>query len=245
MASNNKIRGNDKYNSPFACVLRGLMEGRGTTQDELAKTLGKTRQTVSQYVNGISEPTYDTLVKIADFFSVSIDFLLGRTKDSNITPSAVDELGLSVEIVEELKKIKRSSDLDSADAALDGVYECTITEIINRFLKKTLPNVLFARIALVNRQVKTLSELNIPEELKAHPDLGPSAGISSHAANIISVEAKLSCEIVEAHPELEGMLRVIYSDDMIYNEIDRITDELKNVVMEITGFRDYRSRKTT
>lgn len=42
------------------------------------KVTGKTRQTVSQYCNGVSEPGYSTLVKIADHFDVSIDYLLGR-----------------------------------------------------------------------------------------------------------------------------------------------------------------------
>lgn len=68
---------NEKYNSPFATNMRILMKERRITQDELAAKIGKTKQSVSQYVRGDSEPGYGTLAKIADFFSVSIDFLLG------------------------------------------------------------------------------------------------------------------------------------------------------------------------
>ena len=67
----------DSFYSPFATNLRGLMDENGVSQQQLAQTIGKTRQTVSQYVKGISEPGYDTLVQIAGFFNVSVDYLLG------------------------------------------------------------------------------------------------------------------------------------------------------------------------
>ena len=86
----------DMHKSPFPVALRALMsEKPATTQEKLAEITGKTRQTVSQYVNGISEPGYDTLIKIADYFDVSIDYLLGRTKDRRKTPSVYDQIGLS------------------------------------------------------------------------------------------------------------------------------------------------------
>jgi len=66
-----------KY-TPFSNRLRGLMEVTYTTQGRLSEHIGKTRQTVSQYINGISEPGYDVLVKIAGFFGVSTDYLLGN-----------------------------------------------------------------------------------------------------------------------------------------------------------------------
>lgn len=69
----------------FSSTLRILMTVPPiTTQAQLAEITGKTRQTISQYVNGISEPGYDTLVKIADYFEVSIDYLLGRCQGKGI-----------------------------------------------------------------------------------------------------------------------------------------------------------------
>lgn len=88
-------RQDDKYNSPFATVLRDLLIERGKTQGDIANITGKTRQTVSQYCNGASEPGYDTLVKIADYFNVSLDYLLGRTEDPSQHPCAANELGLT------------------------------------------------------------------------------------------------------------------------------------------------------
>lgn len=101
----NKTSVLEKYNAPFPVALRTLMEERCKTQESIAKMTGKTRQTVSQYVNGISEPGYDVLVKIADYFDVSLDYLLGRTSDPNRAPCAIDELGLSLKAVETIEAI--------------------------------------------------------------------------------------------------------------------------------------------
>mgnify|MGYP004589926473 CR=1 FL=1 len=110
MAGRNKTI-SEKYNSPFATNIRSLMEERGITQDELAQAVGRTRQTISQYVNGISEPGYDTLVKIADFFNVSADFLLGRTDaktTDSTTQSIVRSTGLSEHSVARLLTVART-----------------------------------------------------------------------------------------------------------------------------------------
>ncbi len=94
----------EMYKSPFPIALRALMSEKPiTTQEKLAEITGKTRQTVSQYVNGISEPGYDTLIKIADYFDVSIDYLLGRTKDRRKAPSVYDQIGLSEESISILR----------------------------------------------------------------------------------------------------------------------------------------------
>ena len=108
-----KKSANEKYKAPFATAIRSLMEGNGTTQDDLADKIGKTRQTVSQYVNGISEPGYDTLVKIADHFDVSTDFLLGRTRDKSRAPSAIDQLGISESVSKWLQSIAMEPTNDS------------------------------------------------------------------------------------------------------------------------------------
>lgn len=115
----NKKQG-DKYNGPFASSLRQLMEDRNITQADIASKIGVTPQTVSQYCNGISEPGYDNLVKIADYLDVSIDYLLGRTGDPNRQASAVDELGLDPCVINGILKIKTSR-LLSAGFAQDGL----------------------------------------------------------------------------------------------------------------------------
>ncbi|WP_291300235.1 helix-turn-helix domain-containing protein [Desulfosporosinus sp. BICA1-9] len=54
------------------------------TQEELAKILCMSRSTYAQYEVDRRKPDYDTLQRIADYFKVSTDFLLGRTEHSVI-----------------------------------------------------------------------------------------------------------------------------------------------------------------
>ncbi len=48
------------------------------TQRQMAEKLGITQPSYIRYENGTSEPKQEVLVKIADIFDVSIDYLLGR-----------------------------------------------------------------------------------------------------------------------------------------------------------------------
>jgi len=48
------------------------------TQRQMAERLGIAQPSYIRYENGKAEPTLENLVKIADIFDVSIDFLLGR-----------------------------------------------------------------------------------------------------------------------------------------------------------------------
>lgn len=58
-----------------------LRSGRKLSQLEISKRLGIARTTYSGYENGTREPDIETMIKIADFFSVTLDYLIGRTDD--------------------------------------------------------------------------------------------------------------------------------------------------------------------
>lgn len=51
----------------------------GLTQRDIADKLGISQPSYIRYENGSSEPSQENLVKIADIFDVSVDYLLGRT----------------------------------------------------------------------------------------------------------------------------------------------------------------------
>ena len=66
----------------FSSILKDLREAKGLTQDALARELCISRSSVGMYEKGAREPDFKTLELIADFFNVSIDYLLGRDKKS-------------------------------------------------------------------------------------------------------------------------------------------------------------------
>ena len=64
--------------SDFAKRLRTLRKARGLSQTELARVLHYGYTAIGNYECGRNEPCLDDLVRLADFFEVSTDELLGR-----------------------------------------------------------------------------------------------------------------------------------------------------------------------
>ena len=60
--------------------IRELREEKGLRQSDLAKETGIDQRTISNYETGRSNPDSFALIKLADFFHVSIDYLVGRTQ---------------------------------------------------------------------------------------------------------------------------------------------------------------------
>ena len=64
--------------------LRGIREDRDIKQREIAKILNVSQNTYSQYETGVISLTAEILIKLANYYNVSIDFLLDRTDNPNI-----------------------------------------------------------------------------------------------------------------------------------------------------------------
>lgn len=63
----------------FSEKFKALRELKGVKQCDVAKALGVSQATVNRYEQGVKEPGREVLVRIADYFDVSLDFLLGRS----------------------------------------------------------------------------------------------------------------------------------------------------------------------
>jgi len=62
----------------FKQILKQLRLKEGLTQNDLAKELGVLQAKISKYELGALEPNIKMLIKIADFFDVTLDYLVGR-----------------------------------------------------------------------------------------------------------------------------------------------------------------------
>ena len=58
--------------------IKQFREAEGMTKTDLARRMGVTRQAVSSWERGVSYPTAANLLQMAEFFSCSVDQLLGR-----------------------------------------------------------------------------------------------------------------------------------------------------------------------
>ena len=58
--------------------IKRLRKESGLTQQQVADKVNVSRSAYSQYEMGLKQPTIDTLVKIADLYNCSLDYLVGR-----------------------------------------------------------------------------------------------------------------------------------------------------------------------
>ena len=65
----------------FIMRLKELRKKKHMTQQRLAIELNMSQNSISRYETGVREADYKTLILIADYFNVSVDYLLERTND--------------------------------------------------------------------------------------------------------------------------------------------------------------------
>ena len=63
--------------------LRGMREDRDLNQTEVARMLGMSQTGYSKYETGENDIPTDILIKLANYYGVSIDYLLGQTNNPN------------------------------------------------------------------------------------------------------------------------------------------------------------------
>jgi transcriptional regulator with XRE-family HTH domain len=65
--------------------LKKLRQTKGITQKQLAFHFGLTERGYQRYENGTSTPYFKTLIALADYFNVSLDYLVGRSDNPHIS----------------------------------------------------------------------------------------------------------------------------------------------------------------
>ncbi len=63
--------------------LKVIRNNRSISQQTLATAIGTTQQSINKYENHKIEPDINTLIAIADYFDVTVDYLIGRTNEDN------------------------------------------------------------------------------------------------------------------------------------------------------------------
>lgn len=91
----------------FGGILKSLRQQAGLTQKQLAERLWISKATVSYYEQSLRSPSPEILVKIANVFHVSTDYLLGREGKSqtlDITELTDEDIALLQDMIAHLRK---------------------------------------------------------------------------------------------------------------------------------------------
>ena len=97
-------------------IFEALLAERGVTAYQVAKATGISTGSLSDWKNGRSSPKVEKLKKIADYFGVSVDYLLGNEKQK--TPATdsdglteQDKKDIAVELEQLMQEMQSSGDL--------------------------------------------------------------------------------------------------------------------------------------
>lgn len=95
----------------FGEILKKLRKGRGMTQSELGAKIGLSKAVISKYETGLGYPSFDVLIRIAQFFGVSTDYMLGvaGTKSMDITGLTEPQADALHRLVAELRTANRTT----------------------------------------------------------------------------------------------------------------------------------------
>ena len=85
--------------------LKSLRIEKKLTQKQIAERIGLAISAVSSYESGTRYPSYDVLIKLAQIFHVSTDYLLGMTDKRNIDVSGLNDN--EIELISQLVDVVR------------------------------------------------------------------------------------------------------------------------------------------
>lgn len=116
----------------FSVNLRALRQARGMSQSELAKELDVSSGLIGFYETGGRRPSYEQLERIAKFFDVGLDYLMGRDpeKECVINPNNLQTMKMIEENPELSDLIDTAKQLSKEDIVL-------LTGLAKRLKEKT------------------------------------------------------------------------------------------------------------
>ena len=73
----------------FSTRLRELRMNKGLRQEQVAKLIGVNKSAISTYENDTRQPSFEILVRLANLYRVSTDYLLGQTNNRSVDLSGL------------------------------------------------------------------------------------------------------------------------------------------------------------
>ena len=100
-----------------------LRKANGLRQIDIANHIGVTKQGYSNYEKGLRDPDYVTLQKIADYYGVTVDYILGRDTDElgNVLTPLTDGEKALLDLFNRVPKEQQQLVLDMVAVALKNL----------------------------------------------------------------------------------------------------------------------------
>ncbi len=202
-------------NRDFPRMITFLRKERKLSQKQAAMELGISQALLSHYEKGVRECGLDFIVKAADYYNVSCDYLLGRTTDREYDPGE-----LSTEKDSRRQSAAHIVSRRLIGSALNAVYDFSASAK-NRKIDRTITNYFMLAVYAIFRKLYSANRNNpqelftIPESLysgytgaamtKAFTEIDSMTQMSAEGYLPSLGELRLSPEILaEQYPETAG-----------------------------------------
>lgn len=175
--------------SDFSRIITLLRKEKGITQKQAAEHLGVSQALLSHYEKGIRECGLDFVVRVADYYGVSCDYLLGRSADRN---------GLTLKV----------EDIPSSESSRDGVFHGSVLPVFNKKLISNSLNILYDKLnrnpdkSLVN-EISGYLMLAVYKMFRLLYTAGPrnAPGLFSVGRNVYTGYSDAAMHVAEANAQ--------------------------------------------
>lgn len=206
-------------NSDFPRIITFLRKERGLSQKQVASDLGISQALLSHYEKGIRECGLDFLVKAAEYFEVSCDFLLGRTVQRRLASVTAEDLPESDEIRHlkgnMINQINKKLLMNTTTVIFD-----LLAQIGNKRLTNAVSNYLMSAEYRIFRTIYSAEEQNSQTMFSID---------KNRYKNLSSASMLIDLEIVDMLIE-KNELALALSPDIISTYFDKGASSLFNLI---------------
>ena len=231
-------------NDSFPRIITLLRTERNITQKDAARDLNISQALLSHYERGARECGLDFLIKIADYYGVSCDYLLGRTSDRNGAKLTVNDI----------------PDPDNTD---DNILKGSTLPILNKKLIANSLNIIFDLLQKLNNhdltnQISLYQMISVYKIFRILYSANPqnSSSFFSVTDNTFQGFSDASMSIIESHirslisgKEIEGMMPLSDNEPLgmsfesINTDYQLYASSLMNLIRNAENAMDFTKEK--
>lgn len=210
-------------NKDFSRIITLLRKEKKLSQKQVASDLGISQALLSHYEKGIRECGLDFLIKIADYYDVSCDYLLGRTPQrySDITDISDDASKAKRDAVSQIvnKKLIQNT---------QGVLYDYLIKIGNRKLSNNVSNYLMLATYNMFRKVYSANRDNPQDMFAVHEEV--YSGFSTAAMQVISTRVTSATDPSCQNDFIKQCGELEISPESIASEYPQIASSVFNLI---------------
>lgn len=212
-------------NTDFSRNLILLRKERALSQKKVSEDLGISQALLSHYEKGIRECGLDFVVNAADYFNVSCDFLLGRTKQREMQKP------------EKQAKSKGDGSTSAADDITAAVYIVfgILKKINSKCIAEEVANYLYSSVYTMFRMLYSANDKNAQEPFAITPELYTAVTASKMSMSKAKCRGMLSGATFENSEKINKEALPRMSFDSLESEFPKYYAGLSDLIRRTEG----------